>query len=362
MRTDEYSDDKVKTKNRWDKLFWIELAKRKERLVTGDAHRMLVELHDQIAQAIDTPGRMMDEPVEGVRGAAILLDAFQWQYDPADKADDEHQAQLLRDTMNRFESQIDEVWSRLQFTQGFRLADLAVENDLEDMWQWWVFVNSSAGRAELGITSGKFSHHGIQSRMDEDHEPPRMIEVHTFYNRPGQSPIPISNRSVRSFTTDVDEVTINGKRVTDSVVVVFDSETPAPSRREIMNAAYSGRGMIRARRLAQAMEKGDYARLQRLLDEPSPATDFVDLFEPVQAHKLFKTLTSVAPLIRGLFAWDLHYDQGLSKAQACRVTAEKLPGMGTTPRSVNNALISVGEKINGYQPEQLPWIFQRFGD
>jgi hypothetical protein len=69
-----------------------------------------------------------------------------------------------------------------------------------------------------------------------------------------------------------------------------------------------------------------------------------------------------APLIRGLFAWDLHHDQGLSKAQACRVTAEKRPGMGTTPRSVNNALISVGEKINGYQPEQLPWIFQRFGD
>ncbi|MFB3301672.1 hypothetical protein [Pseudomonas sp. AMR01] len=227
------------------------------------------------------------------------MDAFQWQYDPADGVEDEHQAQLLRDTMNRFESQIDEVWSRLQFTRGFRLADLAVENELELMWNWWVFINSSAGREEMGITTGKFSYHGKQSRMDEDHEPPRMIEVHRFYNRPGQSPIPVSNRSVRSFTTDVDEVIINGKRVTDSVIVVFDSETPAPSRREIVNAAYSGRGMIRARRIADARAKGDYARLQRLLDEPSPATDFVDLFEPVQAHKLFKTLTSVAPLIRG---------------------------------------------------------------
>lgn len=76
MRTDEYTDDEVETKDKWDKLFWIELAKRKERLITGDAHRMLVQLHDQIAQAIDTPGQVMDEPIEGIRGLRSFWTRF----------------------------------------------------------------------------------------------------------------------------------------------------------------------------------------------------------------------------------------------------------------------------------------------
>lgn len=357
MRTTEYTDAEIETKDRWDKLFWIELAKRKERLVTGDAQRMLEQLHDEIAEVFNGLSQHLDEPIEGSEGAAILLDAFQWNSDPSDRAYDEAQAELLCKVMNQFNHQIEEVCSKLRYTRGFRFADFAVPNDFEHMWDWWACVNSAAGRKEFGIKEGKFSNHGKKVVEDEDHDKNPNVESHVFYQRPGRSPIRVTNRRVRSFSTDVDKVLINGDLVTDSVVIIFDFNTPAPSRREIVNAAYSSRGLVQSRLLASAWSKGNLAEIERLLEEPAPRIAFADLFDPVEDHQLFKAQTSVAPLLRGLYAWDLVNDKRLSDAESSRITADTLRGMGTTARNVINALKTVRHKVNTYTPEMLPWIY-----
>lgn len=350
----DYLDDELDTKASWDRLFWIEIAKRKERQTTGDAQRSLVRLHDEIVDYFDSTGQDLDEPIEGATGASALLNTFQFGGSPAAGAYDSGQADLLRAAMTRFQDQIDRAAAALQFLCGFRLADFAAENDIELMWSWWALINSSAGRKEMRIEKGNFSSHSEPHLVPDEDDPSKLRKTISFYSRPGRSPIPVTNKYLHGFSTDIDSVVINGQQLTDSVVVVFDFNNP-PSKRDIANVALAASGMVSARRMAAAMGKGDFAELQRLTSRSTPPLELSDYLPLPTEHQLFKAQNSVAPILRGLYAWDLVHESKLTAAEAARKTTEDLSGLNTTEKNVINALSSISSKINEYAPSLLPW-------
>ncbi|MNR02793.1 hypothetical protein D3C85_1186600 [compost metagenome] len=179
----------------------------------------------------------------------------------------------------------------------------------------------------------------------------------TSYARPGQPPIPVTNRGIDTFASDADSIVINGHSVTDSMVIVLDLNHPLPSMRELENAAYMGIGKVQARRIDAAMERGDLAELQQLLDQGSRPLKFTQFLTPPEEHQLFKAQNSVAPILRGLYAWDLVHNLDLSDAEASRETSRVLSGFNTTPKNVINALNSIRSKIDKYEPENLPWLW-----
>ncbi|HCF6146632.1 hypothetical protein [Pseudomonas aeruginosa] len=377
MRLVPYTSSELWVKDELDRLLWIELAKRKLRHVEGDVYRELVSLRGEIERFFAEEGADLDEPLD--YEADVLFDAVQFDYElAANSLAPEHSA-FLAQAMDLFGHRAWLIQENMKYLRGFRMADMAVETDLQLLHGWWTFISSKKGRDALNA-QGLYSSMGEEREVEvedlwaagEEGTPPvvRKVRLISSYGIPVRIPRKVPNRPVIAVTTEDHQVTVDGQELEDKLFLAIDLSRPLPPMREIERALKREHAAVESRRYWQNLESGIItdemlARLDNRKHTKESMEknlqDFARLHTtPPEEHKLMVGLTSPATFILGLYSWDL-VSTGLTDAQACRQAAADLVGnegekIYSQKKAVDNLRRVVRPIIDAYEPTQLPWI------
>lgn len=376
MRTAPYTSSELWVKDELDRLFWIELAKRKSRQMEGDLFRELNSLRDEIEQFFAEKGADLDDDPE--YEPDVLFDAVQFDREIMTQAVDPDHSALLTQAMTQFGQRAGYIKSEMKYLCGFRMADMAVETDLQALHGWWVYINSKKGRDALN-SKGVFSSTGEEWEVEESpwdagdeckQLTPRKIKRVTSFINPVRIPRKVPNNPVCAYTTDEYPITINGHVLEDTLFLALDLNKPLPPIREIERALKAKYDSVQAIRNWNSLQSGliPDSMLDRLENNTSKQTSLQhNLAEitrlhttPPEEHQLMVEHRSAASWILGLYSWDLA-STGLTDAQACRHARENLVGndgkeIYNQKKVIDNLRRVVRPKIEAYEPTNLPWI------
>lgn len=353
MRDIEYTESELRLKDDLDRLFWIEIAKRKAMQMEGQAFHELIalclEMGDFFKKKLSEDEWMEFNELNG-DVADIVLDIFQFR---RCFVSDSAYSEVIQQVSDRFEEKISGIAQRLTYAHGFSLADFSATTDLELLHHWWTTLGSLKFREELGISKGKFSY------ISDIREPPDFKETEKlkfgFSSFSCLVRIPravlCNSEPVVMHTTDEVEIKIGGEKLKDRLIIEIDLTKPLPSMRDIEANIFLEHGLARDRRLWEIIESGggiipeDYFASSSILARLPPPP-------PPWQQQLFQKQSNVTPLIKGLFSWDLVFN-GMSKAGAYNEVADKFGG---SVKSVETALKNINFKIAEYQSSMLPWV------
>lgn len=367
----EYTPSDLWVKDSLERLFWIEIAKRKARLRQGDTFSMFLELRQELDAFFESFQTELNEPFDA--GTDIFFDLVQFNRRITDGAisEPEH-ADLLNKAVKRFGRQAQRVNDDLAYFKGFRLADFSVVTNLNALHSWWSYIISTQGRNELGA-KGKFSSLGearsvvATEELQFAGEDSPTIKLGDLVNTvmslapPVRFPIRLPARRVRAYSTGNHEITIDGHLLRDRIVLDFDLLKPLPSMRQIELVIRTAHAGARAKRCLEMLNSGilpDDQLLDRNAADGGPA--IIELMcESPESHQLMVAYNSVRPMIFGLFCWDLVAD-GMTDAQAGAHAAKTLDGNGGAAvfgarQAVRGLTDVVRPRVLKYEPTHLPW-------
>jgi hypothetical protein len=365
----EYTDSDLWVKDELERLFWIELAKRKAHQQQADSFSMLLTLRCELETFFESHVAELEEPFDG--GTDAFFDAIQFDRCIESTVADQQHVDLLRTAFDRYEGRARSVIDNLSYYQGFRLADFSVVTDLEALHDWWTWIISGEGRNKLAAT-GKFSSMGDMRPVPateeiwfEGDDSPSVnvgecINTISSFTNPVRIPRRVDARQVWAFVTDDHEITIDDCLLEDRLVLDFDLLKPLPSMRQIELAARSAQAAALARRRWAKLQAGIFPEDLLSVGIESRAPDILQLMlTPHEDHKLMVEQKSAAPLIFGFYCWDL-VAAGKSDAQACKLAVNTLLSISGNPfyserRAIYGLQEVVRPKIEAYEPSQLPW-------
>ncbi|NMG31837.1 hypothetical protein [Aromatoleum evansii] len=365
----EYTPSDLWVKDCLERLFWIEIAKRKARLVQRDTFSGLLELRQALDAFFERFQTELDEPFD--EGADVFFDLVQFDCRVTDAVSEPEHVDLLDKAVKRFGRRAQWVNDDLVYLKGFRLADFSVVTDLEALHGWWSYIISSQGRNELGA-KGKFSSIGEsrpvaateELRFAGEESPTirigEFVDTVTSLADPVRFPIRVPARQVWAYSTDDHEITIDGHLLRDRVVLDFDLLKPLPSMRQIELAIRTAHDAARARRCLEMLHAGilpDDLHSDRGADGPPAIFDLI--YEPPENHQLMVAYNCVRPMVFGLFCWDL-VAEGMTDAQAGAHAAKTLAGIDgvaafTARQAIRGLKDVVRQRVLAYEPTQLPW-------
>jgi len=368
MRDVQYTDSELWVKDELERLFWIEIAKRKACMVQRKLFSMLLELRSELDAFFKGQDADLESQLEN--GVDIFWDVIQFHRTIAEVTATSEHAVLMHKALENFADKANYVLNNLPYYKGFCLSDFSTLTDLEMLHDWWMYINSGDGRRALNA-EGKFSSSGKQRLLPatseiwfagEDSPMTRvgeMVMTISSISNPVRMPRRVTERRIWNFSTDDHEIRVDGHPLKDRVVFAFDLLKPLPSIREIEKAIWSAHGLAQAQRSLAMLEAGIFP------DEIQSAWTKDGAFDIKRAittlpeeYKLMVAQNSVRPLIFGLCCWDLVAD-GQTDAQACKKAVSKLVGnKGKPDYSQKRAMYGlklVRSKIEAYEPDQLPW-------
>lgn len=364
MAAKRYTKDDLWVKEQLEKLFWIEIAKRKAHLWEPQEMLLLGELRRELEAFFVSEGQGLDEPVD--YGATAILDAVEFNHDLGRYASGPDQLALLQRAREYFEAEVCRVSRLLAYHQGFSLADFSIRNDLQLLYEWWTFISSVNGRKKLGTEKSMFATLG-KPRLKAWSDDGELVDTHiptiTSLNCPVSVPSIVHDRPFDALTTDECSVIVNDYPLTNQLVLVFDLSKPLPPMRLVEMRLRSTHGLMRARRNWEMIQAGQMPDelLQPGTDESRFDITRLLMLSP-EEHRLMKGPSSPTPLILGLYSWDLVFKDGLKSADAYRCTVQDLIGeldadaLDSQIRNTRYALKKVRPLIEGYEPSDLPWL------
>ena len=309
----EYSESELWIKDGLECLFWIEIAKRKARLSSGDAYSQLVGLRGEVEAYFASFSEELDEPCEGEE---VVFNIVQFGKHILDKESDPQHRDLIKNATRKFGNQVLAVMNNLDHYHGFRLADFSRENDLALLHDWWSYIISSKGRNELN-TKGKFSSVGearpviaTEELKFRGQEEPTIkigdpVETITSLQHPISYPIRVRSRGFYPYSTDEDEIIINGYELQDKLVLEFDLLKPLPPMRKIEAMLHLRHRRAKTLRMLEKMNQGIYEMEEDDRSNKDYSRYTLDLMtDPPESHQLMGAFTSARPMMAGLACWD----------------------------------------------------------
>lgn len=367
----EYTESELWVKDGLERLFWIEIAKRKARLCQGDAFSQLLGLRKELEAFFESFSSELDEPCEG--GEEVVFNIVQFGKHMLDRVSDPQHAELIKKATREFGRRTSIIKNNIDFYRGFRLADFSIEIDLALLHDWWSYIISTKGRQKLNAT-GKFSTLGEsrpviaseELKFEGEEEPTIRVgdPVNTISSlqAPIRFPERVRPQGVYAFTTDEHEVTINGHELKDRLVLEFDLLKPLPPMRQIEALLRLTQRSAKALRMVDRLNQGIYQPNEDYDSEVPGHRLLLDLMtDPPESHQLMGAFTSARPMIAGLVCWDL-VAEGVSDARAAARVAKELLGVDGAQvlqqRQVVRALKEVVQpRVQAYEPSVLPWNY-----
>lgn len=364
----EYTEIDLHVKDELERLFWIEVAKRKAHLRQPGTLLRLVTLRHELDIFFDGHADQLEFPFD--EGTDTFFDTIQFHRCIEDTVADPQHVDLLRIAFDLYKQPALSVIENLSYYQGFRLADFSIVTDLVSLHDWWTAVTSRTGQNELAMT-GKFSSMaGItrESATDEiwfegDDSPTisigDCIDFTSSFANPARIPIRIYARPLNTFATDNHEITIDGRILKDRIVLDFDLFNPLPSIRQIVLATRNAQAAALARREWTKLQAIIVSKDLRSEQNEGRCFSFLPLNSALtEKHMLMVEQKNAIPMIFALYCWDL-VAEGKSNSQACKLATESLHNFFDKPyyemKNASAALKKLGIKIKEYEPSQLPW-------
>lgn len=355
-------------KDELERLFWIEIAKRKARLVDVKAFELMLALWQDVMTWCECHENELEEPFsDGVDAFwdKMQFGRFSWPFLWHPK-----RLELLDEVTALFAERGREVVARLPCYQGFFLADFAVVTNLVELHDWWQFISSGRGRKYLH-SKGLYSSYGEPHPVAATEEirfvgaelpaisVGEMITTTISVSNPVRVPRRLKFEAIRTLIADERNVIVDGERLNGRMLLDFDLSKPMPSMREI---EYAVRAAFNAERLKRwdAMLASGIITDPTMLDETEFRMQDMTklLLPPIEEHKLMLAVTSARPIIVGLHCWDL-VQAGLSKNAAARKAMDELCSPSGDPdltmRRALNGLAGVQRRIDEYDTSLLPW-------
>lgn len=345
----EYTLDEHWTLDAIERVAWIEFARRKAQQVQPEQVRALFELRDEIEAFFESRRPVWDEDASD--GADLIFDAVQFGCD--DIATDESKQQLLSEAFKRYYEQVHQVGTQTTYATGFMWSDFSTIVDLQDLHAWWLYINRTETRKSLGTEHGVFASIGKPRLEPDPEEIGSTAGVLTVNSVPFPTRVPkrVYRDGLEVTTTDQHDIRVGDTLLTNKLVLVLDLEKPIPTMRRIEATINSVHGLVRSRRNFDQLRQGIVP--DSLLRE----REGVDI-DPLLLHlmptselRIIKGYNSVAPLLRGLFAFDL-VAAGMADSVACEAAARDFDCM---PKSVKYSLKQVRKLVIEYEPDKLPW-------
>lgn len=397
MPANEYSDSDLYNKDHLEKVFWIEIAKRKAFRSAGTGFARL----DALAQGIN-------EFCTAEGGTDVSMDAGDWQVLKAFENGGlfnplwyhEEEEPILFKAMDKYHSEAVEVSELLKpYLHGFCLADFATRADIGLLHRWWDYISSDKGKEELGTRDshyGSFGEPRIVDSADEEQPFSRPTRRFSSYPCPVSSPKIICHPQAWALATDEYDITVNGTPLEDQLVLLVDLSKPLPpialiqAKLEIAQAAASGRYTLDALRSGRLPD----GKFDSIVTSGSSGL-VAHLKAQAERHEIVRSKKNVSPMIYGLYAWDLiegfRLDDEMNAARseaikaarkisshkggdsakgsqltdvdACRITLKTLGREMSEQefedgvRNIRHALTKiVRPKIENYEPAKLPWM------
>lgn len=365
----EYTESELWVKDGLERLFWIEIAKRKARLCQGDVFSQLLGLRAELESFFGSFSSELDEPCEG--GEEVVLNIVQFGKHMLNRVSDPQHAELIKKATKEFGRRAWVIKNNLDHYRGFWLSDFSIETDLALLHDWWSYIISTKGRQELNAR-GRFSTHGEcrpviateELKFEGEEEPTIRVgdPVNTISSlqAPVRFPERVRPRGVYAYTTDEHEVTIDGHELKDRVVLEFDLLKPLPPMRQIEALLRITQRGAKALRMVERLNRGVYQPYEDCDSEGRGERLLLDLMtDPPESHELMGAFTSARPMIAGLACWDL-VAAGMSDARAADRVARELLGVDDAQvlhqRQVVRALKDVVRpRVQAYESSKLPW-------
>lgn len=364
MRSERYTDSELGVMDDLDRLFWIELAKRKAFLIEGDELAALQNLRLELEAYFEALEPELEWSLD--YGTDALFDSIQFNKDLSAFASSPEHLEILKRAGTRFTSHMVHLLKSLTYLVGFRLADFSAKTDLPHLHSWWTYINSTQGRKELG-TKGKFSTLGeprlVPAEEDlqfdgsdtADIKAGELIQTMSSYCIPVRIPVRvIAGPQAFVFSTDEHEITIDGNRLENRLVLDIGLSKPLPTMRGIEALLLSALGSVRARRTWAEIKAGVFSEELLVPKEEIVASTLVRFATvPPRELQLMTAQNSAVPMITGLYCWDFVHHEDLTKAKAAERVEEELGGSN---KNILYGLKIVSEAVAQYEPGQLPWI------
>lgn len=398
MPANEYSESDLFNKDHLEKIFWIEIAKRK---AFRSGHAAFTRL-EALAQRIDEfciAESDVDGPVEG--GAWQVLKAVENEGVLRSIWYTEEEEQVLLSALDTFQAEAVEVGELLRpYLDGFCLADFAIRADIGLLYHWWAYITSEKGREELGTVDSHYSSFGEPRRIDsDDDEPPFSgtgpIRRFSSYPCPVSPPQIVRRAQAWALATDEYDITVNGNCLEDKLVLVLDLSRPLPQMALLQAKLEMAQAVAKGRYTLRAFESGKFPDDRFASVDVSGSSGLVThLKAEANGHEIVKSTMNVNTMIYGLYAWDLiegfrldeelralrndelkpagktgaikgNREPGalvLTEAEAYRITLKMLGSEMSEQefedgvRGVRRALTKiVRPMIERYEPAKLPW-------
>jgi len=368
LRSVEYTDSDLWVKDELERLFWIEIAKRKARLVDVESFELMLALWQDVVAWFESHENEFEEPFHD--GVDAFWDKIQFGSLSLPFLWPQKQLELLDEATALFARRGGEVAERLPCYRGFFLADFAVVTNLVELHGWWQFISSGRGRKYLhskGLYSSCGEPHPVAATEEirfVGAELPaisvgEMITTTISLSNPVRAPRRLRFEKMRTLVADERNIIVDGERLSGRMLLDFDLSKPMPSMREIEYAVRAAFNAARLKRWDAMLASGTLTD-PTLLDETElRAQDMTKLLlPPIEEHKLMLAVTSARPIIVGLHCWDL-VQAGLSKNGAARQAVDELRSTSGDPdltmRRALNGLAAVQKRIDEYDSSMLPW-------
>ncbi|MBB2929015.1 hypothetical protein [Paraburkholderia silvatlantica] len=360
----DYTLSELYEKETLERIFWIEIAKRKARVRQPACWARLVDLRRALQQLWrEKEAQLQDVTAEDGVDLVFDLVQFDWRIDELGCAPCDED--FVRRAAEQFGGDVQRLLDEMVDYRGFRLADFSIENPLDALYAWWTYIRSDDGRKALGA-QGRFSSMGEREAATTRQPPPDSgadpaertkpppPTLHTYPN-PLRRPARVVPKKFDVYASDLQDIAIDGHTLENRIVLVFDAFEPVPSATAIELELKAARAGLRARRMMEKLEAGDL--LDPIFSEDS---DPDSALEPLlrtairpEAHELMSDYNRVAPFIAGFYCWDRIVVESFGISAAYDKTMDALPGVGR--KTVADARKAVGARIDAYEPDRLPW-------
>lgn len=369
MRSTGYTDSELHIKDELEIFFWIEIAKRKARLLNEPLFEQMLSLSKELTEWFEQEGSCLDEPIED--GVDFFWNVIQFgSYNHSFTRADEQLA-LVDRAVSLFGDRGQHIADLLPCYEGFYLAEFSLVSKLDELYGWWTYINLGEVRKEIhaeGLFSSIGERHLVAAKEDlifagnalptirAGEEIPTTISIQNPVRMPRRL---FKKRKFNSLNTDEYEIAVNGHVLSDRFILDFDLSKSMPPMREIELALRMAYSAERSRRMDAMLKCG-------IIDDPSlfdndnnELSDIIKLsIWPPEEHRLMVAQNSVRPMIFGLHVWDL-IRTGKCKTDAAKQSLiDLLPHSGRQDCSLRQAqygMKMVNGKIDGYSPKMLPW-------
>lgn len=115
----EYTESEIWVKDGLERLFWIEIAKRKARLCQGDVFSQLLGLRAELESFFGSFSSELDEPCEG--GEEVVFNIVQFGKHMLDRVSDPQHAELIKKAAKEFGRRACVIKNNLDHYRGFWL-------------------------------------------------------------------------------------------------------------------------------------------------------------------------------------------------------------------------------------------------